>query len=103
MGNDARLVTNTAQETMLLSLKDYVASFQQYLVMHEFGHSLGLMHEHQRSDFWDVLTPLLDVGKIKSYYKRAGTDFPIDIAASTVPDSETDKTDYDPDSIMHYW
>ncbi len=41
------------------------AALQKSLVIHEFGHALGLEHEHQRSDFWEVLGEYIDDEKMK--------------------------------------
>ena len=86
---------------MFLSLKDVTPDFQQYLVMHEFGHALGLLHEHQRSDFWKEMLSLLDVEKMKKDPRMRGVNFNADILELDVPDGET--TEYDADSVMHYW
>lgn len=101
VGTDAKLVKESSEPTMFLSLKDLPEDFQQYLVMHEFGHSLGLLHEHQRSDFWSVMEDLLDVDKMKDDPRMKDVDFDVDILKRDVPDGKT--TVYDPDSIMHYW
>ncbi len=57
-------------ETMVLNLGEYGEGYphealQKSLVIHEFGHALGLEHEHQRSDFWDVLGEYIDDEKMK--------------------------------------
>ena len=41
----------------------------KYIVIHEFGHALGLGHEHQRSDFWELTKPYIDVTKMKNVTK----------------------------------
>ncbi len=40
---------------MCLSLLYMSDKYKMSYVLHEFGHALGLDHEHQRSDFWDIL------------------------------------------------
>ncbi len=66
---------------------------QESLVIHEFGHALGLEHEHQRSTFWNVFdTVVEDKDKMPgalAYHKRGNF-------------SDSDRV-YDPKSIMHYW
>ena len=72
--------------------------YKEHLVVHEFGHALGLGHEHQWSDFWECVKPYIDEKKLK---KAVGNrlddwmeDFDLDTEAAT---------DYDSKSVMHYW
>ena len=85
-------------------------------VIHEFGHALGLRHEHQRSDFWACIRPYIDVNKMKrdvqahlglssgsqedqeQFVKFWDANFEVDGKVNVGdPDSE-----YDAKSIMHY-
>ena len=81
------------------------------MVLHEFGHALGLDHEHQRSDFWEVLAErdgvnyrfIIGIEEIKRgngiHYQRAcGQHF-----VSEFAHEDSTQTDYDSMSIMHYW
>ena len=94
---------------MALSLNGHPLSLQRSLVIHEFGHALGLEHEHQRSDFWDVLEKHFDIEKMmkdprlqdigsedtrkaafgRDWFRKSG--------------ERGIKSEYDPHSIMHYW
>ncbi len=76
-----------------ISTRDQVSN-----VLHEFGHALGLEHEHQRSDFWDVLKDLV----VSEPDKLPGAcdehlGFPFKEGVTRF------QTKYDPNSIMHYW
>ncbi len=93
------------EPTMVLNLYGMTKAEQRSMVLHEFGHALGLDHEHQRSDFWDVLEPLTigeslmksgDGGKCQSACDAVFR------AELNVP-HESEKSVYDPASIMHYW
>ena len=64
VGMDATLITNLEEPTMVLNLCDLGYFAQKRIVIHEFGHALGLEHEHQRSDFWDTVGECFDIGKI---------------------------------------
>ncbi len=84
---------------------------QKSMVIHEFGHALGLDHEHQRSEFWDVLEPKEEpcrfiIGKERM---KSGDGGKCERACDAVfmanhkaPDG-TEETKYDSESIMHYW
>ena len=105
MGNDALLVKNKSKPTMYLNLFGKSEADQRSLVLHEFGHALGLDHEHQRSDFWKVLERFT-IGKQKMQdgddgqcAKAVAEHFKRDYQERVAPQ----QTDYDPQSIMHYW
>ena len=110
VGNDA-LKEVKDKPTMHLNLYGMLESEQRSLVLHEFGHALGLDHEHQRSDFWNKLRKFtIGEEKMKSgnngqcakageeHFKKEYTDEKGQIC---IPNKEESK--YDPKSIMHYW
>ena len=107
VGSDAVTVRDS-KPTMVLSLNGHPMSVQRSLVIHEFGHALGLEHEHQRSDFWDILQKFFDLDKMmkdprfqsyKSEDKRKAA-FGRDWFRKS--DSKGLISEYDPQSIMHY-
>ncbi len=90
-----------------LSDKRLPQDFQRHLVIHEFGHALGLEHEHQRSDFWDVVEKHLDVDAM-GQDSRTGDYSSVKGKAAFGRDWLKKKekgtlSEYDADSIMHYW
>ena len=105
VGRQAKAVQNISEPTMILSLKGVYINYkmQKFLVMHEFGHALGLFHEHQRSDFWEVANSLLDVRKMKNDPRMKNVKFDRDILEKQPQDTMVMTPEYDPDSIMHYW
>ena len=106
VGMDAEKVADFNEPTMVLSLKGFTKTQQKSIVIHEFGHALGLEHEHQRSDFWDVVGEFFDQDKMmkdprvnRPSQSGSASGFNRDWSADLqwVGDGE-----YDPDSIMHY-
>ena len=94
---DAEKIVTQRNPTMMLNLNGLSPQFQRSLVIHEFGHALGLDHEHQRSDFWEVVGKYFDSTKIpqSQRIRVKKTD--------DMMDREEASSRYDPQSIMHYW
>ncbi len=100
------------ERTMCLNLQNsFTDEEKMSIVLHEFGHALGLEHEHQRSDFWKVLGEKDEKGDYKfiigveEMKKCLGCQSAIDEffeTTSDVPSNETEQSVYDPNSIMHY-
>ncbi|XP_064389480.1 uncharacterized protein LOC135337477 [Halichondria panicea] len=76
---------------------------QRSLVIHEFGHALGIEYdEHQRSDFWKDAEKLLDLDEgLKPIHKPQSKNTCVRVdrnkAASVIKSSM-----HDPSSVMHY-
>ena len=76
--------------------------YKKHLVVHEFGHALGLGHEHQRSDFWKLIKPYIDMTKMRKKLNISDASFAINWDNDKL--FERGKcTAYDPHSVMHYW
>ena len=87
---------------MWLDLSQEADAYKKHLVIHEFGHALGLYHEHQRSDFWMHIEPYIDKSRMKADLGMSDDEFDRRYGK----DQETKSasvTQYDPDSVMHYW
>jgi hypothetical protein len=105
------------QPTMWLNLGGLDDKYKKHSVVHEFGHALGLGHEHQRSDFWKCIEPYVDVAVMKKYLKdhmdkshpnskMTNEEFEESFKVNWASNSQFEEnkcTDYDPNSIMHYW
>ena len=70
--------------------------YREHIVVHEFGHILGLEHEHQRSDFWRKIKPYMNIHKMKNHLGEKYKDYKP--SKGSVASSQ-----YDPGSVMHYW
>ena len=92
-----KIIVTLREPTMMLNLKGLTQQFQKSLVIHEFGHALGLDHEHQCSDFLDVVEKFIDNTKIPRDQKvRVKKN-------DEMMDREEASSRYDSESIMHYW
>ena len=113
---------------MHLDLGNGHDDFKRYLVLHEFGHVLGLGHEHQSPRAPDFIDGEVVIKELTEKYKEAlkKEGFKENLKKychlSEMSDEEmADKmakekfqqdfgqqhegeaSQYDPDSIMHYW
>ena len=90
------------EPTMWLDLSRGDEAYKKHLVIHEFGHALGLYHEHQRSDFWKAIEPYIDKSRMKADLDISDDVFKEKYEKLSKTKSAS-RTEYDPDSVMHYW
>lgn len=76
---------------MYLNLSSGGNALKKHVVIHEFGHALGLIHEHQRPNIWVKIQKYIDPAKIDG-----------DEIDWKTEDGIGPFTDYDAKSIMHY-
>ena len=70
-------------------------------VVHEFGHVLGLGHEHQHPKYWNDIKKFLDLTVMKNTLKVTVQFFSSQWTNSD-PDQSATMSNYDEDSVMHY-
>ncbi len=103
IGTDALTVPRT-QATMNYGWLEPDTATREYqrVVRHEFGHALGMIHEHQNPDAIGKIP--WDEPKVYAYYAQQGwSQADVDANIFDVYDADmTNFTTFDPTSIMQY-
>lgn len=103
VGTDALTVSRT-RATMNYGWLEPSTSTREYqrVVRHEFGHALGMIHEHQNPSAGGKIP--WDKPKVYAYYAQQGwSKADVDYNIFTVYDADaTNFTEFDPTSIMEY-
>ena len=87
------------EPTMWLNLSTGGDDYKKYLVVHEFGHALGLDDEHQRLDFWQSIKKYVDIDKMKKDI-QGNIEW---LEDANFYSDDRQFTQYDASSVMHYW
>lgn len=103
VGTDA-LTVGASQATMNYGWLEPDTPLREYqrVVRHEFGHALGMIHEHQNPDATGKIP--WDKPKVYAYYAQQGwTRDSVDFNIFEVySEDSTNHSSYDPTSIMQY-
>lgn len=106
LGSDAQN-TDETRPTMILDLEGKSSSADiQFNIVHEFGHALGLYHEHQHPKYLKVMKSFQDELKMYSLFRQPGKEefgaFQLQYLDLKDSGGFQFKSEYDPRSIMHY-
>jgi hypothetical protein len=103
VGTDA-LSVRTSEPTMNFGWLEPTTSLREYqrVVRHEFGHALGMIHEHQNPAAFGQIP--WDRPRVYAYYAQQGwTQADVDFNLFAVYSEEsTNHSAFDPTSIMEY-
>ena len=99
MGSNAETVHDRSQPTMTLDLRELNNYHIQATILHEFGHALGLAHEHQQPEFWTHMEKFLDVPKMQEH-SQFESEPKFREQCMKLRNGKGWK--YDPKSVMHY-
>lgn len=103
VGTLCRNVKNQDEPTMHLGAANLGINEEEIkgTFLHEFGHVLGCIHEHQHPDFSDIW----DEDKVLNYFSNLGWDENKirHNVINKLPSCDLTNSNYDPDSIMHYF
>jgi hypothetical protein len=76
------------------------------VVLHEFGHLLGMIHEHSRSDVsftWNKKKVYERIGKEDNWSSEEINEQIFEPIEKGLGENQFNGSQYDPKSIMHYW
>ena len=101
LGSEAQQVGDINLPTMVLNLNDCTSDYlMESTILHEFGHALGLGHEHQHPDYLEVMQDFIDSKATMDCYGIKKISFFREQYGQL--NFELAKTEYDVHSIMHY-
>lgn len=101
IGTDSKIASVTESSMNLSILSNKFIHQRRGLILHEFGHALGLEHEHQHKDRTLAFDETKAIGLCRS---QLGFDEPACkmFILETFKDKDIYFSKYDPFSIMHY-
>ena len=65
VGAYAESIHDHSKPTMTLDLRNMTYHSMKATILHEFGHALGLGHEHQHPEFWKVMKKFFNISALQ--------------------------------------
>jgi len=95
---------------MILNLGEVTDNMKKNQVIHQFGHVLGMPHEHERSDFWSIVERHVDKRRMEKRYREQlkgsrdhqDKEFSYEKQWKKIKHQKHPLC-YDPHSVMHAW
>ena len=100
LGSDAQTV-NHDKPTLVLKLNDMDYYNIRATIVHEFGHVLGLGHEHQHPEYWRNIKKFLSISNMKADLNIEDEFFDYQWTNNNL-NQDALTSEYDEDSVMHY-
>ena len=100
LGSDAEKVA-VNKPTVVLKLNNMDYYNIRATIVHEFGHALGLGHEHQHPDYWRIIKKFLNLKDMKADLQIKDKEFEYQWT-NTNPAVKATMSNYDENSVMHY-
>ena len=100
LGSDAQTV-NHDKPTLVLKLNDMDYYNIRATIVHEFGHALGLGHEHQHPEYWRNIKKFLSISNMKADLNVKDEVFDYQWTNNN-PEQDALMSEYDEESVMHY-
>ena len=72
------------------------------MILHQFGHVLGLGHMHQGPQYWSIIAKFMDEEKMLESLNISKKEFDTQWCKAECHGEDFYQHDYDEDSIMHY-
>ncbi len=102
IGTDSQLIIKEGNPSMSLSAMTVHPTIIRYVILHEFGHALGLQHEHQHPERNFTIDPQTATETCQKYLNMDSESCNLNVIKTFPSTGDVYLSKYDPFSIMHY-